>query len=152
MYHGFDWYGRMIKVREDCYGGLSGPDSFRGSPFRGGGGYGGRGLRGGYRGGFVPSGPARDFSKQDLYAEYCCPAHGGLRIHGFRSSGYDVPTVDTMPSPASNSWFTISVGLPRMKISLRNSLKSSLMVLDPKNAVLSSLLRFKRRRWLLHVW
>lgn len=102
MYHGFDWYGRTLEVREDRYAGLSGPGSFRGSPFRGGGGgggYGGRGLRGGlrgsfrgsYRGGFAPSGPARDFSNQDLYADYSGPdqpaAHSGLRMDGY-SSGY----------------------------------------------------------------
>jgi hypothetical protein len=47
-----------------------------------------------------------------------------------------------------------SLGLPQMKISSScskllgklNSLKSFLMALDPRDVVLSSLLRFKRRR------
>ncbi|KAH7909155.1 hypothetical protein BJ138DRAFT_1155965 [Hygrophoropsis aurantiaca] len=97
MYHGFDWYGRTLEVREDRYAGLSGPGSFRGGGFRGG--MGGRGLRGGFRGsfrggfrggGFAPTGPGRDFSNQDLYADYSGPdqpSHGGLRMDGY-GSGY----------------------------------------------------------------
>lgn len=96
MYNGFDWYGRTLEVREDRYAGLSGP--FRGSPR--GGGFGGRGgfrggFRGGYRGGFrgggggYPHGPGRDFSSQDLYADYPGPdsGHGGLRMDSY-GGGY----------------------------------------------------------------
>ncbi|KAG2363029.1 hypothetical protein BDR07DRAFT_1484114 [Suillus spraguei] len=88
----------MLKVREDRYAGLSGPGSFRGSPFRGGGGYCCRCLRGGYRGVFAPSVPAQDLSNQGLYTDYSGPdqpaAHGGLRMDGYGSgygsSGYGV--------------------------------------------------------------
>ncbi|EGO03936.1 hypothetical protein SERLA73DRAFT_84149 [Serpula lacrymans var. lacrymans S7.3] len=102
MYHGFDWYGRTLEVREDRYAGLSGPGAFRGG-FRGGfgGGGGGRGLRGGFRGsvrgggfrggGFAHGGQGRDFSNQDLYADYSGPdqptAPGGLRMDSYSSGG-----------------------------------------------------------------
>ncbi|KAI6106977.1 hypothetical protein EDD17DRAFT_1888537 [Pisolithus thermaeus] len=96
MYNGFDWYGRTLEVREDRYAGLSGP--FRG--FRGGfsrGGFRG-GFRGGYRGSFrggggggggYPHGPGRDFSSQDLYADYPGPdsGHGGLRMDNYGGYG-----------------------------------------------------------------
>ncbi|PAV15283.1 RNA-binding domain-containing [Pyrrhoderma noxium] len=53
MYHGYEWYGRTLEVREDRYAGLSGSGSFRGG-FRGGprgfrGGLRGAGFRGGHR-------------------------------------------------------------------------------------------------------
>lgn len=105
MYHGFDWYGRLLEVREDRFAGLSGPGSFRGAPFRGGlrGGLrglrGGAGFRGGFRGGFAgghqaaAGGAGRDFSNQDLYADYSGPDQastptgpGGLRMDA--GSGY----------------------------------------------------------------
>lgn len=94
MYHGFDWYGRTLEVREDRYAGLSGPSGFRGGfrgaprglrGFRGG-------LRGGFRGGFRGGGfggqgGGRDFSNSDLYADYSGPdqqaSSGGLRMDGY---------------------------------------------------------------------
>jgi len=99
MYNGFDWYGRTLEVREDRYAGLSGPGAFRGG-FRGLGGprgMGGRGLRGGlrgsFRGGYASQGPSRDFSSQDIYADYPGPdqsgghgGHGGLRMDSFGGS------------------------------------------------------------------
>ncbi|KAJ6450737.1 hypothetical protein DFH09DRAFT_1016269 [Mycena vulgaris] len=84
MYHGTDWYGRTLEVREDRYAGLSGPGGFRGGArggLRGLGGRGGglRGLRGGgFRGGGGYAGAGgRDFSNQDLYADYSGPDQGG---------------------------------------------------------------------------
>ncbi|KAI9569779.1 RNA-binding domain-containing protein [Boletus coccyginus] len=101
MYNGFDWYGRTLEVREDRYAGLSGPGAFRGG-LRGLGG-GGRGLRGGYRGsfrgggfrgGYASQGSGRDFSSQDIYADYPGPdqsggpgGHGGLRMDSY-GGGY----------------------------------------------------------------
>lgn len=101
MYNGFDWYGRTLEVREDRYAGLTGPGSYRGN-IRGGsrGGLRGSGLRGGgfrggFRGGYVASGApgagagagagagGRDFSSQDLYADYSGPDQSGnLRLGG----------------------------------------------------------------------
>ncbi|KAI0782047.1 RNA-binding domain-containing protein [Abortiporus biennis] len=84
MYNGYDWYGRVLEVREDRYAGLSGPGSYRGSirgGLRGGlrgGGLRGGGFRGGFRGGFGgQAGAGRDFSSQDLYADYSGPDQGG---------------------------------------------------------------------------
>jgi len=81
MYNGFDWYGRVLEVREDRYAGLSGPGGFRGG-FRGGprglrgglrgSGFGGRGGYGG-RGGGGHAGAGRSFSAQDLYQDYPGP-------------------------------------------------------------------------------
>lgn len=107
MYHGFDWYGRLLEVREDRFAGLSGPGSFRGGGgFRGGlrglrgGGLRGGGFRGGFRGGFSgqAGGAGRDFSNQDLYADYSGPDQqaatptgpGGLRMdgHGYNAGGF----------------------------------------------------------------
>ncbi|KAJ7233504.1 hypothetical protein B0H12DRAFT_1143876 [Mycena haematopus] len=81
MYHGTDWYGRTLEVREDRYAGLSGPGGFRGG-LRGARGLGrglrGGGFRGGFRGGAYGGGGAgRDFSNQDLYADYSGPDQGG---------------------------------------------------------------------------
>ncbi|PPQ81132.1 hypothetical protein CVT26_011100, partial [Gymnopilus dilepis] len=93
MFHGFDWYGRTLEVREDRYAGLSG--GFRGGLRGGLRGLGGRGgFRGSFRGGFggrgggYAGGPGaggagggRDFSDQDIYADYPGPdqaAGGGL--------------------------------------------------------------------------
>lgn len=121
MYNGFDWFGRALEVREvykpwccalslltaytsqDRFAGLSGPGTSRGG-LRGFGG--GRGLRGGLRGGFRGSGfrgggyasrgSGRDFSSQDIYADYPGPdqsgGHGGLRMDnyggGYGGGGY----------------------------------------------------------------
>jgi len=98
MYHGFDWYGRTLEVREDRYAGLSGPGGFRGG-FRGAprgpgrGGFRGGGLRGGFRGGFSQAGGGRDFSNQELYADYSGPDQqaapsGGLRMDNYGGSGF----------------------------------------------------------------
>ncbi|RXW23947.1 hypothetical protein EST38_g1928 [Candolleomyces aberdarensis] len=76
LYNGFDWYGRILEVREDRYAGLTGPGTrggFRGGArgLRGGGLRGGG--RGGFRGGFAGgAGGGRDFS-QDIYADYPGP-------------------------------------------------------------------------------
>ncbi|EIW78302.1 RNA-binding domain-containing protein [Coniophora puteana RWD-64-598 SS2] len=99
MYNGFDWYGRILEVREDRFAGLSGPGAFRGGGLRGGLG-GGRGLRGGFRGGlrggfrggFGGGGGGgggaggRDFSNSDIYADYSGPDQGGAG--GARMDGY----------------------------------------------------------------
>ncbi len=108
MYNGFEWYGRILEVREDRYAGLTGPGSYRGgvrggirgvrgSGFRGGL-RGGSGFRGGFAGGGGGGGhgPAsgRDFSSQDLYADYSGPDQpGNLRgIGGGGGSAYaDAP-------------------------------------------------------------
>ena len=57
-----------------------------------------RGLRGGFRGsfrgGYGSQGPGRDFSSQDIYADYPGPdqagghgGHGGLRMDSYGSGG-----------------------------------------------------------------
>ena len=84
---------------QDRYAGLSGAGGFRGGGFRGGPrGLGGRGMRGGgfrggFRGGFAAqAGAGRDFSNQDLYADYSGPdqqaAPGGLRMDGYGTGGF----------------------------------------------------------------
>lgn len=85
---------------QDRYAGLSGPGAFRGG-LRGFGG--GRGLRGGFRGsfrggggfrggGYASQGSGRDFSSQDIYADYPGPdqsgGHGGLRMDSYGGGGY----------------------------------------------------------------
>lgn len=115
MYNGFDWYGRVLEVREDRYAGLSGPGGFRGG-FRGGL----RGLRGGARGstfgargGFARGGFAaggRNFSDQDLYKDYSGPdqqaggysatydgAYTGAGAGGY-GSGYGAGGFESEPS------------------------------------------------------
>jgi len=115
MYHGFDWYGRTLEVREvscpvvcsppfdqlfllqDRYAGLSGSSGFRGG-LRGGPRGLGRGLRGGprggFRGGYSQAGGGRDFSNSELYADYsgpdqqAAPGGGGLRMDGYGGGGY----------------------------------------------------------------
>jgi RNA recognition motif-containing protein len=93
MYHGFDWYGRTLEVREDRYAGLTGATPFRGS-FRGaprglgrGGFRGGGGLRG-FRGGFSQAGGGRDLSNQELYADYNGPEQQGA-TYGSGGAGYN---------------------------------------------------------------
>ncbi|KAI0296292.1 hypothetical protein B0F90DRAFT_1747081 [Multifurca ochricompacta] len=93
MYNGFDWYGRILEVREDRYAGLSGPGGHRGG-FRGGlrgfrGGlrgssYGGRGGYG--RGGFAAGG--RNFSDQELYRDYSGPDQQAGGYGGGYDGGY----------------------------------------------------------------
>ncbi|KAG8800842.1 hypothetical protein FRC17_006798, partial [Serendipita sp. 399] len=76
MYHGYEWYGRVLEVREDRYAGLHGsrgrgaPRGLgvgRGFPPRGGG-YGGRG------GGFGRGGGGRGTG--NLYSDYAGPDQG----------------------------------------------------------------------------
>ncbi|KAI0918355.1 hypothetical protein AcV5_002362 [Taiwanofungus camphoratus] len=95
MYNGFDWYGRTLEVREDRYAGLSGPGAFRGG-LRGGlrglrGGFRG-GLRGGFRGGYAGAGAGagRDFSSENLYADYSGPDQQGtgLRMDAYGGGGF----------------------------------------------------------------
>lgn len=94
----------LIIQSQDRYAGLSG-GGFRGG-FRGGPrGLGGRGLRGGglrgggLRGGGYSQAGGRDFSDQDLYADYPGPDQqgsggggggggGGMRMGGYGGSGY----------------------------------------------------------------
>ncbi|EJC97633.1 RNA-binding domain-containing protein [Fomitiporia mediterranea MF3/22] len=81
MYNNYEWYGRVLEVREDRYAGLSGPGSYRGG-LRGGfrGGFRGGGLRGGHRGGYSGGSGAsaggtseeRSFN-QDIYRDYAGP-------------------------------------------------------------------------------
>ena len=78
---------------QDRYAGLSGPGGFRGGlrglrgGFRGGlRGFSGRGGFGrGGGGGFGGAAAGRDFSNQDLYADYIGPDQqsGGLRMDGY---------------------------------------------------------------------
>jgi len=100
MYHGFDWYGRILEVREDRYAGLSGPGSYRGM----GRGL-GRGLRGGFRGGARGAyrggyghGSERSFN-QDLYADYSGPDQG--QSTGFGSTSQNQPSFGGYDAPPS---------------------------------------------------
>jgi RNA recognition motif-containing protein len=121
MYNGFDWYGRVLEVREDRYAGLSGPGGYRGGfrgglrglrgAGRGGAGFGGRGgyARGG-GGGYAAGG--RNFSDQDLYKPYSGPdqpaagyeepAYGGGGYPGaggyVAGAGYGVGGFESEPS------------------------------------------------------
>ncbi|KAI0337219.1 RNA-binding domain-containing protein [Trametopsis cervina] len=108
MYNGFDWYGRTLEVREDRYAGLSGPGSYRGGTrgglrggLRGGGGFRG-GIRGGFRGGFGGGAAGRDFSSQDLYADYSGPDQAGPGAGSYGGNGYAAggayPGFDAEPS------------------------------------------------------
>ncbi|KAH8830971.1 hypothetical protein DL96DRAFT_1595036 [Flagelloscypha sp. PMI_526] len=90
MYHGYDWYGRILEVRPvrdfliATAGLQGGRGGFRGGlrgGFRGGfrgGGFPRGGFRGGgFRGGFGGGAGGREFS-QDMYADYSGPGqHGG---------------------------------------------------------------------------
>ncbi|KIK24582.1 hypothetical protein PISMIDRAFT_10197 [Pisolithus microcarpus 441] len=78
MYNAFDWYDHTLEDREDHYAGFlvcsvaSEAAWVLMFPWRL--------SRGGY-----PHGPDRDFSNQDLYADYPGPssAHGGLRMDNY---------------------------------------------------------------------
>ncbi|KAI0718666.1 hypothetical protein C8T65DRAFT_803566 [Cerioporus squamosus] len=100
MYNGFEWYGRILEVREDRYAGLTGPGSYRGGMRGGLRGVRGSGFRGGmrggggFRGGFAGGGggghgaaSGRDFSSQDLYADYSGPDQPG-NMRGLGGGGY----------------------------------------------------------------
>lgn len=63
MFHGFDWFGNILEVREDRFAGMAGGrggfrGGFRGAFAPGMGGMGGMGrggfIPGGFRGGFAP--------------------------------------------------------------------------------------------------
>ncbi|KAF9530205.1 hypothetical protein CPB83DRAFT_875197 [Crepidotus variabilis] len=125
MYNGFDWYGRTLEVREDRYAGLTGSTGGfrgRGAP---------RGLRGGFRGGlrgfrggFASQGGAgRDFSNQELYADYNGPdsqaaAAGGSAYAG-GSAGAGAPYAS---GAAGGSGFGANFpeGDPSQQIMVRN--------------------------------
>ncbi|ORX37631.1 hypothetical protein BD324DRAFT_578776 [Kockovaella imperatae] len=111
MFHGFDWFGNILEVRED---------RFAGGPFRGRGGMGMRGgfgmgrgfaggMRGGFRGGYggggygmgggggygmgmgrggggMGAGGGRNFSN-DLYADYNGPEGGAANGNGAGGGG-----------------------------------------------------------------
>ena len=107
MYHGFDWYGRTLEVREvrpcfflntcllsdlqDRYAGLTGSTGgFRGSSRGAPRGLGRGGFRGGlrgFRGGFSQAGGGRDFSNQELYADYNGPDQSGAPYGGGGGGG-----------------------------------------------------------------
>ena len=101
MYNGFDWYGRILEVREDRYAGLTGPGfrgGFRGGPRGGmrglrGGPFGGRGgFRGGFMGGTGPgAGGGRDFN-QDIYADYSGPDGGAPNVPNAAPAARAIPT------------------------------------------------------------
>ncbi|KAL5480923.1 GBP2 [Sanghuangporus weigelae] len=99
LYNGYEWYGRVLEVREDRYAGLSGPGTFRGS-FRGRGGFrGGRGggLRGGFRSGFGGgSGDSR--SIDDLYKPYTGPDSGADTFGSSSGFGSGYGNFDVEPN------------------------------------------------------
>jgi len=140
MYHGFEWYGRTLEVREDRFAGLSG-SGFRGGRglAAGGRGFGGRGFGGGLggrgfgrggggfggRGGGM-GGDGRQFSN-DIYADYDGP-NGGvggapqLRMEG---AGYNshagIPTGPHGYAPAAQPFGSGFVsGEPSQQIMVRN--------------------------------
>jgi hypothetical protein len=104
---------------QDRYAGLSGPGGFRGG-FRGGprgGPRGLRGLRGGYRGGYASqAGAGRDFSNQDLYADYSGPdqqaAPSALRM--------DYPAYSAAPPTAPYGGAGYVEPEPSQQIMVRN--------------------------------
>jgi hypothetical protein len=90
-------------MSQDRFAGLGGLGGFRGGGggfrgglrgFGGGRGFRGGGFRGGFRGGFAgQAGAGRDFSNQDLYADYSGPDQqaapgGGLRMDSYGGGGY----------------------------------------------------------------
>ncbi|KAJ3924847.1 MAG: hypothetical protein NXY57DRAFT_968909 [Lentinula lateritia] len=82
MYHGFEWYGCILEVREDHFAGLTGAAC--------GGFYGGLcgglcgGFRDGMRGGFG-GGPSHHFSNSELYTDYSGP---NQHVLGSRMDNY----------------------------------------------------------------
>jgi RNA recognition motif-containing protein len=128
MYHGFEWYGRTLEVREDRYAGLSGPGSYRGG-LRGlrGTGFRGASLRGGFgggrgfgRGGFGGAGGGRQFSS-DLYADYPGPDQqmGGMMENGGFGAG--VPGAPTGPHGyAQGGAYGFPQAEPSQQIMVRN--------------------------------
>ncbi|KAG8727742.1 hypothetical protein FRC12_022274 [Ceratobasidium sp. 428] len=100
MYNGYDWYGRIIEVREDRYAGLSGGRG-RG---RGRGGDRG-GFRGG-RGGFGGRGGYGNVSNADLYADYSGPDQqmGGAGSGG----GFTMPEPSQQIMVRNLPWSTLN--------------------------------------------
>jgi hypothetical protein len=108
MYHGFEWYGRVLEVREDRYAGLHGSRG-RGGPPRGGMGMGGRG--GGFRGRVGAyergggrfgggGGAGRDWQAGNLYKDYTGPdgrGDGGGGVYGGPAYG-GRPPINLEPS------------------------------------------------------
>ncbi|PVG01358.1 RNA-binding domain-containing protein [Serendipita vermifera] len=98
MYHGYEWYGRVLEVREDRYAGLHGsrgrgaPRGGGGGPGRGGGGFGSRGGGGGGGGGFGGrGGPGGGYGRGggrsgDPYGDYQSPSYGSNG--GYNNNGY----------------------------------------------------------------
>jgi len=133
MYHGFDWYGRTLEVREDRYAGLSG-SGLRGRGLAAGGrGFGGRGLglggrgfgRGsfGARGGGLGGGDGRQFTN-DIYADYDGPngtvGASHLRMEGAGYNNVGIPTGPhgyNAPAPGFGGYVS---GEPSQQIMVRN--------------------------------
>lgn len=122
MYNGFEWYGRVLEVREDRFAGLTGPGSYRGGSrgaprggFRGGRGFRGRG------GGFAGGGSEGRSFDQNLYADYPGPDQQSSSGAATRSDTYQSssggfgPSYDAPPSQqimASNlPWSTANEDL-----------------------------------------
>ena len=114
MYNNYEWYGRILEVREDRYAGLSGPGG-RGGPrggLRGGfRGFRGGGMRGSHRGSV--SGEGRSFGS-DIYADYSGPSESGMG--GVNGSG-GFQGAATAPK---SSRVPYSVGEPNQQIMVRN--------------------------------
>ena len=111
QYHGFEWYGRVLEVREDRYAGLHGSRGRGGAPRglgMGGRGGGFRGARGGgyERGGRFASGGSggggRDWQAGSLYKDYTGPdgRSSGGADPGYGGGGgtYGRIPVDLQPS------------------------------------------------------
>jgi len=104
MYHGFEWYGRVLEVREDRYAGLHGSRG-RGGPSRGMG-MGGRGFRGSRGGGYERGGRfgggGRDWQAGNLYKDYTGPdgrgGNSGDVGGGYGAQAYGRAPVNLEPS------------------------------------------------------
>lgn len=112
QYHGFEWYGRVLEVREDRYAGLHGSRG-RGAPRGlGMGGRGGGGFRGGRGGAYERAGRfggsgggggggGRDWQAGSLYKDYTGPdgrSAGGGGGDSYAGGGYGRIPVDLQPS------------------------------------------------------
>ncbi|KAF8308261.1 RNA-binding domain-containing protein [Clavulina sp. PMI_390] len=111
MYHGYEWYGRMLEVREDRFAGLSGG---RGRGLRGVRGGLGRGGMGG-RGGFGGRGD-RQFS-DDIYAPYEGPDSGSRSAGNGNGSSF-APTGPS--SSGGRGAKEYPTGPPGQQIMVRN--------------------------------
>ncbi|KAG9103278.1 hypothetical protein FRC06_011515 [Ceratobasidium sp. 370] len=97
MYNGYDWYGRIIEVREDRYAGLSGGR---------GRGRGRGGDRGGFRGrgGFGGRGGYGNVSNADLYADYSGPD----QQMGAAGGGFTMPEPSQQIMVRNLPWSTLN--------------------------------------------